>query len=580
MNYQDIVGYRNRGTSNLDIASMAAKVDPSFKSGYDRLSQMTLPQWKKEKLAAEGLDRLYGKMRSKPTTEGNMLGKVIDAEPTGAPFMQGKEGAPNYLGGLLDYAAAPVRALAGGIEKGIDAVTGSNFYGGNQNSLASQLPQNLEKSGDYARVALPVAAGVATAGASVPMQLAASGIAGATGSLAEDAGDFATGEQTKTPGQIAGSAIASGVIDAGIDAATMGGYRLAKNALRVKPPEELAGEARKIVGKIIQGDKKSIAKAQQALQLVETKGVKSYEELGQVLNSKVSALAQEQDRILDAVQGRKPIQMLAQTFSEGGKTVKSNPTQTALQHLQELYASTGDPQNLVRIQVLAEKGMKEGLTAKELNAIAREYGSTFGQKAFSPRNGEALTSVNAQLYENTRKGVKNTARSLLPNEASKVLDQEMSSLYDTIRNVEKMQGAVQKLANKVETRGLIERGARLVGRGIDAATFGGLRGFLSSMFPSNIGLKTLNALEIQQNLAKNLSKFETLTKTIKTMSDEQAARAINRFVTEEITAPALRASEDAIPLSAFSPKGVADAATSKKILAEGGTLDDALNATR
>ncbi len=528
------------------IAEKAYNLDPGFRKAADHYRNQPMDRQTQKNLPSLLLNRYYfGKWQTEKT-DPLTTALAKDATPRMSPDdgitapRAGKGPFESFADNILDYGGAPARVAVGLGVKGLGALTGQDM---SKVDEVKNLNQNIEKAGDTARVALPIAVGIGTSGASVPVQLGASFAAGSAAQLTEDATDFATGEQTKTPGQIAGSALKAGAMDAAIDAATMGAFRLAKHAFRVKPPEELAGEARKVVGKIIQGDAKSIKKATEALQLVDTTGVKTYDDLGQVLQSKVKALGMEQDRILDSVAGRRAIDSLSETITEGSKSVKSNPTQAAIKHLEELYAGTADPKNLVRVQALAEKAATEGLTAKEINAVAREYGSEFGQKAFSDRTGEALTSVNARMFENTRKGVKDAARKLLPNEASKVLDQEMSSMFDTIRNVKKMQASVQKLANKVETRGLLERGARLVGRYLDAATFHSLRGFTQSFFPSNVGMKTLNSLQIQESLAKNLSKFDDLTKAISKMSDEQAARAINRFVTEEITAPSLKAAD-------------------------------------
>lgn len=312
-------------------------------------------------------------------------------------------------------------------------------------------------------------------------------------------------------------------------------------------PQAQLKEIQSVVGKIVQGDTKSIADAEKALRLVDTKGVRTYDELKTVLQSKLDGLRTVQDQILATQPGKKPLSDFEKTYQPSkasvgddevisfSKPVTMNPVKNALDHLLELYGKTGDPKNYVRIKDLRARAEQEGLSALEVNNIAREYGSQ--RSGFSPKTGEPLTSVNARNYENTRMALKEASRSLMPDDASKMLDSQMSDLISTKDSVQDVIEKVQNLQNKFETRGLFERAGRLVGRGINKVTFNGLRGFMQSFFTGNIGNKQLNFSEIQQNLAKNLQKFEKLSKQLPSMTDTQAAAAINQFVTETQTGP-------------------------------------------
>ena len=348
-------------------------------------------------------------------------------------------------------------------------------------------------------------------------------------------------QQGGLPGAVqgAGQGLASGVGQiAGEVAAPFKAAGKAISSMTQKTPADPKAQLKEIqsvVGKIVQGDTKSIADAEKALRLVDTNGVQTYDELKTVLQNKLNALRGAQDEILGAQQGTKQLDDFTTTHKSGNHSTTTNPIRTAIDHLLELYGKTGDPENYVRIKALLDHAEKDGLSALEINNLAREYGAQ--RSGFSPKTGEPLTSVNARSYENTRTALKEAARSLMPDDASKLLDSQMSDLISTKDSVQDVIEKVQNLQNKFETRGMIERAGRLVGKGINLVTFNGLRGFLQSFFPSNVGLKQLNYAEIQQNLAKNLQKFERLSKQLPGMTDTQAAAAINQFVTETQTGP-------------------------------------------
>ena len=158
-----------------------------------------------------------------------------------------------------------------------------------------------------------------------------------------------------------------------------------------------------------------------------------------------------------------------------------------------------------------------GLTRKEVNDISRVYGSEFGTKAFG-KTGEALTSTNAQAFENTRSGLKDVARQGLGGEEAKALDATLSAMYDTQLLVQKNVEAVTKLEQRIQERGLVEKAGYYVSKYADILTGGSLRGFVGGILPRGAGYKTMNALDIEQSLRKNLDIVE---EALKAQTDEQ-----------------------------------------------------------
>lgn len=269
------------------------------------------------------------------------------------------------------------------------------------------------------------------------------------------------------------------------------------------------------VGQVIQGKTKDIAPATRVLSEVDTSKVKTYEDLSNALKDHIKGKLGEVDTSYAENKNPVPLQSLAhetkQTFNGKEIVSSANYVENALGQLQELYQKTNDPAAEARINAVKEKAVTEGLTPTEINGLARQYGTEFGQKAFN-KMGDALTSVNAQNYENTRSSLKDTARSFLTTDEAKATDKHVSEAIHTKALVDKMVENVNKLEQRVTERNVIEKLGRLAGTAFDWATLGGPKAFVTKLFfPSNVGLKTLNSLDLQNLLAKNLDTIHDLT---------------------------------------------------------------------
>lgn len=320
---------------------------------------------------------------------------------------------------------------------------------------------------------------------------------------------------------------------------------------RGAPAEETAAPTSKntdAAGKIVQGTTGDAATAARVLSQVSTKGVKTYGDLSESLGQAIKDNLTKTD--LEHAKNPEPVKMSnlteKSTSNVGGKatTAKINYVQTALTHLQELYRKTQDPANLARIRGTIQKAKTTGLTSSEINGIAREYGNEFGNKAFSKRTGDPLTSVNAQAYENVRSGVKNTARSLLPDDAAKALDKHTSDMIRVKKLVDAMGKKVNSLEQRVVKRNIVEKVARGLGSAIDFATFGGPKAFVQKLFfPSNVGLKTMNSIDLENQLQGNLKQI----RSFENASDDTFAGAIVRAAKAVNALPSARIA----PVSVF-----------------------------
>jgi len=282
----------------------------------------------------------------------------------------------------------------------------------------------------------------------------------------------------------------------------------------------------KAVGEVLQGGVKDIKQGVKGLAQLDTAGVKTFKDLGTKITGRIGELAQQVDAdlALDTVKTKlKDLAISAKTT--GGKIVKSNPVETALNQLDELYTKIGDVVGSANIKELIDVAKKQGLTKLEINDIARTYGQEFGEKAFN-KMGDALTSVNAQMYENTRKALKTLARSGISGDTAKLADEAMSSLYNTQRLVKKNIEAVNKIQQKIAERGLLEKIGNTVSKYGDILTGGTIRGLVGGLLPRGAGYKVMNALDIEQVLERNLKIIQD---AIKGGSDADIIKILNKL---------------------------------------------------
>ncbi len=285
-------------------------------------------------------------------------------------------------------------------------------------------------------------------------------------------------------------------------------------------------EIDELVGRITQGNEKQIAKAKEALKELDTTGVATFDDLSSLADNSISAIGRKQDELLDGVTDIYKID----DFTNRVGDVDQNFVKRAFEHLEELYTKTENYEKLAELKELRKLADTQGLTLKDVNSLARRYGSDM-PSGFS-KLGEPLTSVNRVANENVRTGLKKEVRDRLPDDTSKALDAQMSNLYTLKQTSEKMAMYAQRLQNKVKERGLMEKLARALGRGVDIATLGTARGFLTSFLPSNIGNKVMNSLDVENALKKNLIRVKNLEGRIDKLSDANAIAALKGIIEE------------------------------------------------
>jgi len=271
-----------------------------------------------------------------------------------------------------------------------------------------------------------------------------------------------------------------------------------------KTPEEIAGE-------IAQGTKREAQQLLQAVPDIDVSKVKTAGDLKNQAKESIKKLVNEQDVEFNTNPNKYKLNQLVLEETVGNTKVVHNYVKDALEQLSELYTKINDPVSKAKVEQLQAKVdtiKGEGLTAKEVNDIARMHSSEFGSKAFG-KTGEPLTSVNAQAFENTRKGIKETARDKMPNEKTKALDDRISNLYKVESLSTKLEKSVNKLAQKMTKPNMLQKISLLLGKAMDIT---GVKSFLKKSFDIGAQETTLSPIELEARLSDNLKKIEDALK--------------------------------------------------------------------
>lgn len=401
------------------------------------------------------------------------------------------QGTKSILGGFADTYLKIGESIYGGLDKAYNA------FADNPEKALTDVATHISKKG----IEDPMF---------IPSLLYGGGKAGEKDLISSFASPITRGADTSITG------IASNVAERGkgaFDAGVANTKRITEKLMPAIKPEPTALEA---VGQVLQGQTKDIKSGVKSLSSLDTKGVNTFSGLKTKITDKITELSQkvDADLALDPTK-RKLVDLVVNTSSKGGKIVKLNPVEDALNQLDELYIKTGDKVGSQNIREVINEAKINGLTNQEVNDIARTYGQEFSSKAFG-KTGEPLTSVNAQMYENTRRGIKSVARSGIKGAEAQKADKLMSDLYNTQTKITQNVEAVNKLRQKIQERGLFEKFGHALSKYGDILTGGSIRGFIGGLLPRGAGYKVMNALDLESALSKNL---EIINKAIKSGSE-------------------------------------------------------------
>jgi hypothetical protein len=371
-----------------------------------------------------------------------------------------------------------------------------------------------------------------------------------SGAMAYTAGAHAAGSPLEAVSQTDKAAVTqmAGAAQPFVDAAKGVGQTIAGAAGKVadlaKGPAETAPE---LVGKITQGTGEDIDTASRALKNVDTSKVETFNDLHQVLDKKVRENTAQINNILSQNPKLFKVGDLEKTTPvQGGTPIVTNPVQDGLDQLHDYFTKTNDVQGEAEVKALQTKLETTGLTAKEINDLARMHGNELNAYNAS---GELASGLSKQAAENTRQGIKEQVRRIEPKIQD--IDSKTSDMITTRGLAEDMIEKVQKLQNKIQKAGLLERAGSALGTAIDVGTGGALKTLLKHFIANGQEAEGAGTpIDIENSLRKNLDKLDKLN----SMTPQAAAAALKSGalnikvnLPNEIQEPAMGMPSDRIP---------------------------------
>lgn len=336
-------------------------------------------------------------------------------------------------------------------------------------------------------------------------------------------GGNAAQAQDATVGSVLGSTalggLAGGVLGAGVEAAApaIGAAKSkAGDIISSLTPEGRAAtnatKAENLVGVIAQGSKDDIPAVTNSLKQIDMTGVKTYQDAANRVNEHIASVAGSLDQALETNPYQKVTSELGHTTSVGGQSVTHNYVDDAMSQLRNYYEKTNNVEGTAAIDQLAKKGATEGLTVKDVNDLARAHGRDLnGYNA----NGELASGLTKQAAENTRQGLKATARAEFNHPIYEQSDKVMSDLIKTKGLFQDMADKAQAAQQKIKSASLPQKVGSLLENALNIGTLGTSRGALKAAGTA-MGIKggeTLSTLELQKALQANIAKLDSILGT-------------------------------------------------------------------
>lgn len=275
---------------------------------------------------------------------------------------------------------------------------------------------------------------------------------------------------------------------------------------------------------------KEIPAFEKAISAIDTTDVKTFADLNKKFKEAIPTISKQvDDELLKDPTVYKIEDLLIPQVTKSGKEIKTDYITRALDGLDDLYTKLGDDVAKADIEDLKIKAQTQGLTRLEVNNLARQYNVEYGNKAFTA-TGDIKQGFNADVYESTRKGLKDIARSGLGGEQAKALDESLSAIYDAQRLAERNANAVQAMKTRIEEKGWVGKGIRGAFDISDLLTGGAVRALRDTVLARGNAQKLQNVLELENKLKKNL---EVINKAMKAKTEAKAVEILNTLPKEK-----------------------------------------------
>lgn len=288
----------------------------------------------------------------------------------------------------------------------------------------------------------------------------------------------------------------------------------------VKTKEQLdaaKGKIDEVARRISQGDDADLPAVVETLKKIDTTGKETYADLSAEIDTNLKNITKVQDAKLSQNATRFWPENTTETIETALGTKTTNYVDNAIDDIEKVIEETGDfwelnknlfGKDITLWDAIAQYRWWQAFV-ETLNDLARYYGAKFKDKAFK-KNWDPKWSISAATYEANRSGIKNFTRKQFDSDDIKNLDTEYSQMIKTKNLLDDMHAKAKNLEKKLKDRGI---GAKLVHWAFkitDTVTGWALRAVRELFQESNAWNKINNNLDIQDDISKQLEKFEKL----------------------------------------------------------------------
>ena len=298
---------------------------------------------------------------------------------------------------------------------------------------------------------------------------------------------------------------------------------VAKGALKTEAG--VLSKAEQAVQRIAQPSKPELfnsAQAIRALETIPTEKIKTYSQLREILQAQnTTDLAKVTSEISkDTTKYRLP------DFQIEKEGMKFNPVKDALVGLRELAEKTTDTSLMSKVRKFEIKVNSGEMIQNDVNELAKLMGNKMN--AFK-QNGELLKRTNALKAENTRTSLKEIARTDMSPEVA-ALDKATSDRINFTNRMDNIANAVQREINRSPNLNIIQK---TLGLTTNVADFFMGR-VMSNVVRALRGSNRLSAVEVENELAKNLALVREINKTKDVNKVRELLKSAGLFTTGQV----------------------------------------------
>lgn len=328
-------------------------------------------------------------------------------------------------------------------------------------------------------------------------------------------GAYGAGEEmTKTESTL-GSILKGGAVGGALGTVTGGALGAATPAIvkALSPAQRRAAsavESEKALTRVL-GSKstpRDLETAGRAFREVDFADLTNNADAEKRMTEAIADIATLQDKAYATDPTRRTLSNLVQRTDVNGEIVPTNFVDEGITELEKHYTKAGPSTAVIEMRQLRQKAIDQGLTAEEINQLARRHGRDLS--VFDKNTSKGPTGALKQKVEGTRSGIKDTVRGAFGNKITKEADSAMSDLKRVQSLFRQKALAVHTYKSSLVDPGILKRAAGLIEQALNIAT-GGLSRMVGEVVRKSANLQgasdRLNVLDLEKRLKEDLGIF-------------------------------------------------------------------------